>query len=134
MLLNVIFNGMLSIKYFSFIPLNILSNTFGKGYLAPIDYIFLLLIIIFFSTVSIGIYHALLRSWINSVKHPMNLRLILFGFTITMISIFCYSFLIHVYLIEVPIKKILWPNLILFLTWVIYSVIILIWGKQIRRR
>lgn len=136
-MLSVLINSSISMQHiisFKFVFLNIFSDTFGKGYLAPIDYIILLLNVLLFSLISIGLYHSFLSYWIGSLKHPLNLRLIFIGLAITLISIFSYTFIIHVYLVEIPFKRLLWPNLTMFIIWILYTVIISIWGKQITRQ
>jgi hypothetical protein len=109
------------------------ASTFGKGYLAPIDYLALTLIVILALVISIGLYYALIGSWIRDMKHPLNLRLIFIGLAVVLIMMGGYTYLLYVFVSPVPLSRIFWPLIIIFLIWIIYTILVSIFGKKVTR-
>lgn len=109
-----------------------LLSSFGKGYIMPMDYVTLLIIVIFSIIIGIGVYKVFLNSWIRKLKHPLNLRLIAIALSINLIVSVGYIYIRKV-LIATPTFSQVWLiPIILSSVWLIFTIIVSIWGKQIR--
>lgn len=113
-----------------------LLNIFGKGYLAPIDYLIILIIMIVGAFVGIVLYFVTLSAWVRKVRFPFTMRLLWTGFSLTLIGIITYWFL-HFVLKEEPppmARDLYWPTGIIFGLFLIYTIIVWSTAKKPRTR
>lgn len=107
-------------------------EVFGKGYLAPLDYLIILGIAVLGIAMGLFFYRMLLRKWIQGLRYPFTLRLLMIGFSVTIIVVALLWFWHFVFQPEPQIRKLLLPTLGVVAAFIVYMFIVSSMAKKPR--
>jgi hypothetical protein len=113
--------------------MNFLETTFGKGYIAPMDYAALLIIIMVSVIIAMGIYRVFISGWVNGFRHPLNLRLLTISLALTLIGGIGFIYIRKVLLIELTFNELWLPPIILGSIWIVFAVVLSLFGKKLAK-
>ncbi|MBV6506005.1 MAG: hypothetical protein ILNGONEN_01572 [Syntrophorhabdaceae bacterium] len=114
-------------KTSSKIPFNFFFNTLKKGYLASIDFVFILLILFIGLFLRVMLYRVCIRRWIQNSLHPFKLRLLCGSLSQAWTAVTLLWFLYYVFNTQPNPNSLYLSTGIIITSLIVYFIII--WSK-----